>query len=446
MAVLSRLVARLAAPVDGASLAVFRACFGLVMAWEAVRYLGYDRVRRYWVEPAFHFHYPGFEWVRPLPEPGMTLAWVAVGVLGLLVATGTLFRLSAGLFTLLFTWIFLLDPATYLNHLYLVCLVGFLLTLSPAHRLASVDARLFADRAGEQVPAYGLLSLRWLVALVYFYAGLAKCNPDWLQAQPLLTWMEGRADTPVLGPLLAWDPTAWFMSYAGLLLDLLAGPALLWRRTRGVAVAVLATFHLTNALVFDIGIFPWLMLSADLLFLDPGWPRRLLRRPPAEGLAAPPAHPRALWATLGLFALLQIAVPLRHLAYPGRPSWTEEGHWFSWHMKLRSKRGKARWVVKDLDTGRTTLVQPGAFLSERQERKARGHPELLRQAAVHLRRQAEAEGRRVAVRVDTQTRLNGRPAQPLVDPTVDLSRERWTWAPAPWILPLADPAPAITPE
>ena len=442
MAILRRARRALDRPIDGASLAVFRVAFGLLMAWEVVRYLGYDRLRRYWVEPAYHFHYPGFDWVRPLPEPALTAVWVVLGLLALCIAAGAAYRLSSAVFTLGFVYFFLLEPATYLNHLYLVCLVAGLLAAAPAHRLWSVDALRRPGWAREQVPAAGLLSLRALVALVYFFAALAKCNPDWLQAQPLLIWMEERRDLPVLGPLLAWDPTAWAMSYAGLALDLAAAPLLLWRRTRVAAVAVLAGFHLINATVFDIGIFPWMMLAADLLFLSPDWPRRLLRlRPALPGRSHRPA-PRAGNLVLALFFAVQVAVPLRHLAYPGRPSWSEEGHWFAWHMKLRTKRGRVRFHVDDLVDGSTEIVYLNGLLSERQDRKARGHPELLRQLAWHVREQAEADGRSVRVRVENRMSLNGRPPQAIIDPEADLSREPWTWAPAPWIVPLAHPLPA----
>lgn len=35
----------------------------------------------------------------------------------------------------------------------------------------------------------------------------------------------------------------------------------------------------------------------------------------------------------------------RHYLIAGTPSWTEEGHRFSWHMKLREKSGTVTFVV-----------------------------------------------------------------------------------------------------
>jgi hypothetical protein len=43
------------------------------------------------------------------------------------------------------------------------------------------------------------------------------------------------------------------------------------------------------------------------------------------------------------------------------------------------------------------------------------------------------------VRADAFASLNGRPSQRLIDPTIDLARERPSWSAPRWILPLEDP-------
>jgi vitamin K-dependent gamma-carboxylase len=40
---------------------------------------------------------------------------------------------------------------------------------------------------------------------------------------------------------------------------------------------------------------------------------------------------------VGVYLLVQVLMPLRHWVYPGKVHWTEEGHCFVWHMKLRDK-------------------------------------------------------------------------------------------------------------
>ena len=100
---------RLFQPTDIASLVVFRICFGLLMAFEAYRYLTLGLAHVEWVEPAYHFSYPGFHWVGVWPGEGIYLHFYALMLLGLLIAAGFLYRLSAALFCLGFTYVFLLD-------------------------------------------------------------------------------------------------------------------------------------------------------------------------------------------------------------------------------------------------------------------------------------------------------------------------------------------------
>ena len=55
------------APVSNASLVVFRVAFGILMMWEVLNYFRYGWIASDWTEPAFHFTYPGFGWVKPWP-------------------------------------------------------------------------------------------------------------------------------------------------------------------------------------------------------------------------------------------------------------------------------------------------------------------------------------------------------------------------------------------
>ena len=45
--------------------------------------------------------------------------------------------------------------------------------------------------------------LRAQMIVLYFFAGLAKLNPDWLlNAQPLAIWLSAKTNTPLIGNLL----------------------------------------------------------------------------------------------------------------------------------------------------------------------------------------------------------------------------------------------------
>ena len=133
-------------------------------------------------------------------------------------------------------------------------------------------------RASATAPTWALYALRLQVGLVYFFAGLAKLRGDWLlHAQPLKLWLAPHADFPLLGPLFARPGTAHVMSWAGAAFDLGVPFLLLHRRCRPYAFAALLGFHGLTGALFPIGMFPWIMSCAALIFFPPDWPRRLLR-------------------------------------------------------------------------------------------------------------------------------------------------------------------------
>jgi vitamin K-dependent gamma-carboxylase len=437
---------RLFQPVDIASLVAARIAFGAIMVYEVWVFLDLDRLLQY-TEARYLFTYPGFHWVELWPGDGLYFHFYAMGVFAFMVMVGFLYRFAAVGFFLTFLYFFLLDQTNYLNHFYLVCLLAFLLIFMPVHRSVSVDAWLRPKLRSDTAPAWALWILRAQLGIVYFFGGVAKLNGDWLRGYPMRIWMPGTFENvPVLGDLFSQAWFAIFLSYGGLVLDLAVAPALLWKKTRPYAFAAVTGFHLANSQIFSIGIFPWLAIALTTLFFEPDWPRRLLRR---LGLAmgwadrqlAPAHHPahRLTVALLAGYLAIQVCLPLRHFLYPGNPSWTEEGHLFAWHMKLRGKVSKFGIFLHDPDTGEHWEVESEEFLLPRQYGKMSANPRMLHQFAHHVVKLAREEGhRRVEVRIAAVASLNGRAPAPLIDRTVDLAAEPYRWfTPARWILPLA---------
>ena len=152
--VLDRVHRGLHGRVDISSLVFFRIAFGAIMVWEVTRYYGYGWVQRYFVEPTYNFPYPLFEWVKPWPGFGMYYHFIFLGAMAFCVMIGLMYRLSAALLCLAFTYVFLLEEARYLNHFYLVCLLTFLLAIVPANRSLSVDARFEPALRSRTAPAW----------------------------------------------------------------------------------------------------------------------------------------------------------------------------------------------------------------------------------------------------------------------------------------------------
>jgi hypothetical protein len=384
-----------------------------------------------------------------------------MGVLALFVALGLFYRLSALLLCLAFTYVFLLDKAYYLNHFYLIALLSFLLCLIPAHHAASLDRWLFFRSQPPFVPQWSVFILRAQMSIVYFYAGLAKLNPDWLRGEPMRMWLAERTDFPIMGVYFTSEWVALGFAYGGLLFDLSIGFLLMWGRTRPFAFILAGMFHLLNSQFFQIGIFPLLAFGATLIFAAPDWPRRLSagpgrlwKRSPAKA-SAPTSAPAEIpvtsrWSTatvifIHLYLLAQLLVPLRHWLYPGDVNWTEEGHRFSWHMKLRDKEAVLHLYLVDPRTGQVWEISPAVDLSARQLDEMKTRPDMVLQYAHYLADKLSAGGRpRPIIRADLKVSLNGRPYQSLINPNVNLAEVSLGLQAADWILPLTTPLPIQT--
>ncbi len=446
-----RFTERLFAPVDVASLVFFRVSFGLLMAWDVLHYTLGGRMRRFYVEPVFHFKYLGFEWVKVGPEWVMGLVFWALFILALAIAAGFLYRWSAALFFIGYAYVFLLDQATYNNHNYLVCLLAFLMIFLPAHRAGSLDAWRRPGLRSKTVPAWTVWLLRFQVGVPYFFGGLAKLNADWLvEAQPMRLWLSTGSVELQWGWLRA-PAAAYFFSWGGVLFDLLVVPALLWKRTRPWAYALAVAFHLNNVFLFDIGFFPWLMIAATTIFFEPDWPRRVgLTGKRARGGGKPKTAQigrgsrRLVVTALALWMGWQVLMPVRPLLYPGNPDWTDYAHRFAWRMKLREKRGEVRFSAVDPTRRRVfVLEEADALLTRRQWNHMIQDPHMIRQFAHFLAvRLEEGLGREgLEIRVRASLALNGREPQPLIDPEVDLASQPGSWRPVDWVLLLEDGAP-----
>lgn len=361
-----------------------------------------------------------------------------LGALSILITIGLFYRAAAALFCAAFTYVFLLDKANYLNHLYLVCLVSFLMILVPAHRVASVDRRIFFASAPETVPRWSRLLLRGQIALVYFFGGIAKLNSDWLRGEPVGTWIADRSDLPVIGPLLEHPWAGITFAYAGLLIDLSLGFLLFFRRSFVAGAVIALIFNSLNAVIFSIGIFPYFMIASLSLFPDPAWPRRLLRwfaggkavdRPPLKEnnncniRNTISAGEKAILALIHVYMIVQLALPLRHWLYPGDVHWNEEGHRFSWRMKLRDKEAQSFWMrVIDPRTGAEEPIDPEQWLTDRQFQKMLARPDMIAQLASHVADQREQRlGVRPIVKVEVIASLNGGPFRHLINPDADLA-------------------------
>ncbi|MCA9075986.1 MAG: HTTM domain-containing protein [Planctomycetaceae bacterium] len=434
-------------PID--SLVAFRVWLGMMMMLDVASYFRNKWIDSVFIEPAFLFKYYGFEWIHPWPGAGMYLHFAALLILAGCMTLGLFYRVTSLLFATGITYVFLLEQAIYLNHLYLICLLSWLIVFVPCHCSFSLDVLRNPSLQSSVAPAWSLWLIRFQVGLPYFFGGIAKLERDWLSGDTVHMFFYDDAARPIVGPYLTENWVIMSISWGGMLLDLLIVPLLLWRRTRPYAFVAAVLFHLSNSYLFNIGIFPWMMIGATTIFFSPDWPRRLFRWPSRDECPME-ITPSIRWprlvisSLLAVYVLVQLALPLRQFAYPDNPSWSEEGHRFSWRMMLRKKITKVEVLVVDEESGRKGKFDPHEVLTPMQAQKMSRSPDMLLQFAHYLERRFREQGMGgIAVHIHDRVSLNGREAQLLIDPSVDLTEQQRSFRHAEWIIPLDEDAPSL---
>lgn len=435
-----RIVSAANRPVDGSSLALFRILFGSVMAFAMVRLLAKGWVRELYLDPSFHFTWEWFPWVKVLPGAGMYVLVGALALLAIGMAAGWRFRLCAGLFFCGFTYLELIDQTTYLNHYYLVSLLSGLLFFLPADAVWSWHARQHGDR---MVPVSAVWLLRYQIALVYVFAGIAKLNADWLlEAQPMRIWLAARSDLPLIGPLLAKTWVAYAASWTGAVYDLTIPFWLMWTRSRPWAYLAVVGFHVMTAVLFHIGMFPWVMMVTALIFFPPDWARGLIRKHRTPNIEHPTSNEPSSWRLqyVGLFilvayAVVQLMLPLRSFLYPQQGAWDGRGFNFAWRVMLAEKTGYVEFYAFDPVSGQRERLGTSYLITPRQRVMMAQDPGMIRQLACRLAEELPAQGKAGwEVRVEARATLNGHPSQRIIRPDVNLAGP----LPADWIVPLKE--------
>jgi hypothetical protein len=220
-------------------------------------------------------------------------------------------------------------------------------------------------------------------------------------------------------------------------------PFFLWNsRTRPYAYVAVVGFHLMTWLLFPIGMFPWIMMGASLIFLPADFHQRLLRlfMRPKQALQTqkPLSFPSFALPLATGFLLLQLLLPWRFLLYPGELFWHEQGYRFSWRVMLMEKNGTAFFTVREPSSGREWEPTVSDYLTPLQEKMMSTQPDMILQFAHVLRDDFQAQGiKKPEVYANVYVSLNGRRSRLFVDPEVDLAQEIASLRPKSWLLPFA---------
>ena len=414
---------RLKQPTPAMPLSVFRLLFGLAMVFSTLRFMLLGWIEDHYIRPKLHFKYWGFEWIEPLSAEGLYAIHILmmIAALGVAFTSKITYKISAIILFITFTYTELIDISYYLNHYYYVSIVCLLLCFIPA------PPPLL--KKGYVVPVWVTGIFKLQIAIVYIYAGLAKINYDWLiLALPLKIWLPAHDKMPLIGEVFTWKITPYLFAWLGMLYDCLIVFFLANKRTRLFAYGVVIVFHTMVGILFQIGVFPLVMIAGTLIFFN------FEEKSISESSVSAFQH-KKIPVFLYVFFVFQLLFPWRYLFYKGNLFWTEEGYRYSWRVMLMEKAGTATFYVKDSKTGREGIVDNSEFLNPHQEKQMAMQPDMILQFAHFLAEYYSQKGvYKPQVRVEAYVTLNGRPSRLLIDPKIDLTQQKDTFSPKTWIL------------
>ena len=433
--------------VDNSPLVIFRVIFGLLIVaecWGAI-YTGW--VQSNFVDPKISFSFIGFEWSNVFLGAKMIYFYIAMGILGWFIAFGFAYRFSTIVFALLWSLTYFMQKTSYNNHYYLFMLVSWMMTVIPAHQFFSVDSLMFPKikrlTCRNWVPTLFIIQL----LIVYTFAAFHKIYPDWfngvfLQMKfheygELLTFKYNLAG---LGKVVSSLEFAQVFAWTGFFFDLLIIPAMMFKKTRSLAIKCAIFFHIFNSAVFGIGIFPFFALAMMIFFYDPVkiqemvFPKKsfMMDRSDEDNLLT---TRRVMFSYLLCFYVLwQVYLPVRHLFIPGNVFWTEEGHRLSWRMMLRNKSGEIEVFVAKPDPKnkgkflKREKIKLDDYLTYKQISKLAISPDMMWQFARFVKHDYAEKGiKDVKVFVDAKVSVNGSDYYQFTNPNYNLGVTTWSY-------------------
>ena len=439
---------------NASTLSLFRIFFGALMIYQMIYYFKIDYVFQFMAGPEFLFDYPLLPFFVALPEGVLHVMHFGLLISAVLIMLGLFYRYAMAFFFIVITYFSFIDKTLYNNHMYLISLISFVMIFMEADNRYSLKSSNKKTAAG-----WNLGLLQFLMVLVYFYGGLAKLNVDWLNGNiPTAMVEQGKSSG-----LLYKDALVGLLSYGGVAFDLLIGFMLLWGRTRWLGFVLVIAFNLINAkfLFEDIGVFPYFMICATILFFDPekvsAWISKVLpesktNKPKNKKIKSKQAASKVALSTvwspaqkriaicIGVFVVFHLIWPFRSHLMTSNPEWTGHGSRFAWRMKMQTKKiDTFKMTITDGPNGTPQEIDYKSFLSVNQLKHLVDDPSHIVQFAKYLREKAIRKNmaKDPIIKATVMVEYNKRPSQLYIDPNVDLTKvDLGAFADYDWIMPL----------
>lgn len=413
-------------PIDNTPLVLFRILIGLILAAEGFGAILTGWVRVNLVEPEYHFPFMDFEFLSFWYGPQVYVLFVLLGISGILISLGYYYRIATIVYFLLWTSAYLMQKTSYNNHYYLMVLLSFILIIVPANASMSIDAKRNPDIRSSTCESWVIWLFIAQMAIFYSFASIAKWNPDWVGYNSVEQLFYSKYDYPIIGSLLQKPLFQKFIAWGGIAFDFLIVPAMLWKKTRKLALVSAFVFHLFNSVVFQIGVFPYMALVFMVFFYSGDELKKIIKSVPDYGNQLKPRNnfqKQIISSALVISILIQVILPLRHHLIPGDVNWTEEGHRMSWRMMLRVKSGHLKFKMIDSNSNRIWYEFPEKMLTPKQASRVWTRPDFCYQFVQILKEKYSDINPEIYAR--GRVSLNGGPFSKLFREDVDLAKVEW---------------------
>ncbi|XP_052764482.1 vitamin K-dependent gamma-carboxylase-like isoform X2 [Mya arenaria] len=476
---INNLLHLLCRPTDPAGLGVMRFIFGMLMLVDIWQERGLSQLVEEYGDPSM-CRFPLFHFLKPLPLVWMYIVYLVmfIGEVGILL--GLCFRVSCLLFVSTYWYLLLLDKTSWNNHSYLFGLIGVLLLITDTNRYWSLDGLISRHKRHAHIPLWNYAIFRFQIFIVYFLAGLKKLDADWVSGHSM-NYIAGHWVFAPFRLLLTEEQVSlYIVHFGGLIIDLSMGFLMFFDKTRNLAFAFGASFHIMNSQLFSIGMFPWMMLATMPLFCSPGWPRPLLSRFPAwlspvlpahmdlqtsnhclyqkhdikadekmtsnasvsvrSSRTLPPVKPGSLHKMVSVFlacyAVTQCLLPYSHGITKGYNHWAQGLYGYSWDMMVHTwKLQHIKVTYVDRSTGEEGYLNPKVWV---QGSRWSSHPDMIKQYGECVHERLDSYNiTDVELYLDVWRALNNRFQQRALDPRVNIIEAPWSpLSPTPWLFPL----------
>jgi hypothetical protein len=411
-------------------LVALRLAFGLAMAMWAIYMMISGKVAEVFSMQLVHFPYTGLEWIKPLPFWGMIAVFLVLAISAIGMGAGWHYRKTGLVFTLAFAYVSLIDKASYLSYYYYVLIIAMMLLVSPAYRLFSIDLIRKPEIRVDFAPVWLLWAFKVQVALVFFFAGMAKLNSDWLYSGiPVLLWLQDTLQN--LGiPTGILVSNSWIgiaLSWFLVVFDFVIPHFLLDSRTSVQAFILVVIVQLTGVFFLPTGFFPVLVILSCMVFLPSRIIHHFISRISyflydvfrfkgevfsAGGTFMLQYRMRRLFPLLAsLFLAFQFFLPIYFYLSWGSFRWSSTAFHFSWDIHINHQKNSVAFYKVNKVKGESEPIAVDHMLSQVQKSTMASDPTMLKQFIGTLKETNPAlSNPEVEIQAQSCISLNGRPA------------------------------------